>query len=160
MARFSETTITALKKAGWYEGRRRVASFDIALLTRKGYPLFPCVVAFLEEFGDLRIPYVRKLAGGYLREYLLRLDIPGKIDDVPPDSVAEWGLGLGRPLCFIGAADEWYTTVVMDDTGAVYELRDDGLYLAGKSGEEAIETFESDVPRVYTGVLPQESQGQ
>lgn len=54
-ARFDTAVISALKKAGWYEGRKLDITEKVKRLEALGYEVFEQAKLFLEEFDDLKI---------------------------------------------------------------------------------------------------------
>lgn len=53
--RFDTAVISALKKAGWYEGRKLDITEKVKRLEALGYEVFEEAKLFLEEFDDLKM---------------------------------------------------------------------------------------------------------
>lgn len=134
--RFSKRVEKLLGDAGWFEGRRIDTSRFEAFLAKQGFPVHECVRSFLVEFGDLVLncaasPHLGKKSTMHFKIKMAARHryFCGTVDGIPVD----------RQLCVIGGC--WGTTgrLNMDEFGVVYASNMDGLFLAGSSGDEAIE---------------------
>jgi len=106
-----------------------------ACLLNEGYPWFPAVAEFLEEFGGLTIRFGRRE-----QVEVLKLDACKAAED-------RWFPDYYAPiidraqLCAIGLVYTDHLLLFMDDAGNVYGGYDEFLYFVGSSGTDAIEAL-------------------
>ena len=121
MTQFTEETKRLLEKAGWHEGRQVDPTPYVEALQKRGYTVFPPVVEFLRQFGGLEF---------YSLEYdsfIQRFD-PTNTYATSPAAVNHDAAAIGVPLCPIGEADDYTTTLMMDPAGKIYYRLEDGIY--------------------------------
>ncbi|MBO2010219.1 SUKH-3 domain-containing protein [Hymenobacter negativus] len=141
MDRFAPAILEYLTKAGWQPGRKVwLAKYRVCLRV-EGYPWFPAVAEFLEEFGDLWITYEGR--GGASKLTFDACYATGRYDT--RWVTGEYASRIGRSqLCAIGELSG-HMLLFMDDTGQVYGGYDDILVSFG-SGAEAFEALCSNLP--------------
>jgi len=139
MYTFSEHTELILRGAGWEPERRIDTTSFRRYLVGQGYPYHEAVDRFLQEFGNLHISYPR-------------LNAPpnrGDIDIYPLDAAeAAWfenvwmsSQEIGKSLCVVGSVDQAVVDLLMAEDAYTYADYSGILYLAGVSGEEALENI-------------------
>lgn len=143
---FSESTHKLLTDAGWYSGRTRDTNVDEKHLLAWGYKIFPTVMEFLSEFGNLRI---------LLDDSSLELAIL----DVPFEELRQLSIvdAVKTSLCIVGSiiGTGVPTQIFIDEEGKFYTLSGHTvLSLIGSSTVEAIENLVSGIPK-YTVLFPQ-----
>ncbi|MGI4759080.1 MAG: SUKH-3 domain-containing protein [Janthinobacterium lividum] len=146
MHSFSPLALECLNKAGWHDGRKMPLVQYLkyrACLPNEGYPWFPAVADFLEEFGGLAIGFSR-------REYIETMK-PDACN--ASDSFDNWWImqnytqRIGQvKICPIGTVYGDHLLLFIDDAGNVYGGFDDFLCFIGSNGVDAIEALCSNRP--------------
>lgn len=138
MPKFSADTSAYLRKAGWHEGRKMPLVHYLnyrACLLNGGYPWFPAVADFLEEFGGLAIEFGRRK-----QTEILKLDACKAANDRWFPNYYASRIGT-RQLCVIGLVYTDHLLLFMDDAGTIYGGFDEFLCVVGSSGADAIEAI-------------------
>jgi len=142
MTKLSDRSETLLKSAGWREGR----SIDITSLVRhlesKGYSVFPFVVAFLKEFGGLKIqnPSAKPPAAKNWHFDVVEASRRTSLERIKRLYIPR----VQSDLCIIGESEDEYVTLMMDKKGQVFGGFEDHLVFLGKSGHAAINQLASE----------------
>jgi hypothetical protein len=135
---FSEKTLVALKGAGWVEGREIETRRIEQLLKEEGYTVFPSVVTFLSEFGNLLIEF--QDVNNMLENERFHFNVDKACESVFSSWILEVYAGrVNSQLCIIGQAAREHLVLTMDVSGRVFGGFDDLLYFLGDSGPAAIE---------------------
>ena len=148
MIQFVEDTKRLLEKAGWHEGRQVDPTPYVEALLKRGYTVFPPVVEFLRQFGGLE---VHSLEYG---EFILHFD-PTQIQATPTASVNNDAASIGVPLCVIGEAGDYTTTLMMDPSGKMYYRDWESIYLIGETAEAGVDAYLGNIDAPEIDVWPE-----
>lgn len=134
--KISKNTMAILKQAGWYEGRKIDVTETKLHCESMGYEVFPAVVKFLEEFGDLKIviPKPNNLGEKEERHSTFTKRIIGNY--FTHSGCIELEKYANEGLVVVGQACRENLLVYVSESGKVY-------CDTGWLGDTAIEAFES-----------------
>lgn len=152
---FSSEVLKQLKKAGWYEGRKKDISKYVSFLERNGNSVHQTVKNFLEEFGGLDVKYPTRFANNIIqRPSQESLYINPKSADqchyIDGGGLDDYNEFIKKKLCAIGTARTGDTLLLMDDEGNIYACEDTAVFYAGKQ-EELFEVFCGDKELKFLG---------
>jgi len=150
---YSDVTRRMLHLAGWHEGRSVPITRELALLAEAGYPVFPSVRSFLEEFA--RLNFVPLDEGRLEEEWYLFIGVEDfTLSDTEADR-AYYDQVAGATV--VPVADQgqkgWETRLYMDPGGVVYATTGDMIWRVSSTGAGAVEAY-------CAGRTPQWPQGQ
>jgi len=128
--RFPPYVEAALRKAGWYPGRRIVDEVDVwvgELCTRHGHSVFPKALEFLQEFGALSFPDDERHEPFNF--------LPTEMADA--DEYAAYMEALGTKLFPLGDGGQG-SDLMMSEDGRVFRLWSGSVLLVGEQKDEAV----------------------
>jgi hypothetical protein len=143
----SEITKSYLERAGWSNTRTIDTTIYERAIVDAGLPLHPIVVAFLREFGELRVEFPVLVSadpkwntnrGG--KDWFV-IDPIKAIEGISPEWVEYYNECAGERLCPIGQARHDHATLLMAEDGSVYGSYDEEFWEEGKTGIEALENI-------------------
>jgi len=117
MSELSAQTVSSLESAGWEPNRRIAASRFVAAYERVGYPIFPIVISFLEEFGDLQLHYPHFRKKDFTDSCNFRAEIAARIE---PPWIQKYEEHIGEKLVPIGTSSREHMDLLMTESGSIY----------------------------------------
>lgn len=142
--------VEVLKKSGWYKERRIDQHLIIEAIEAEGYPILPSVVAFLQEFWDLKIYFENRRNGlknddiNFSFEEATHLEVPERISQ-------DYSKRVGMELCLIGSVYREHMVIVMANDQSVYGGYDNFFCKIADSGMNAIKAIVYDLPFITIG---------
>lgn len=148
--RFAADVANALKKAGWFPGRREIRQAEqwADVLTSHGGPsdpphsVFPAAIEAWAEFGGLAV----ELAGP--GRTLART--PFRIDPhcglYQPRTLADLGRALDTRLAPLGEELHGQALLAVDEQGRVFSLDHTGEWFLGHTPDQALSTLILGIP--------------
>lgn len=132
MNEFSTSTVSILKKAGWYEGRAIDIQPQILLLKDAGYPIFDKVEAFLTTFGDLDLNFEDVFGTNMYISFDIRWSL-SKAGLYERDLIVEdYPRAIGCKMLTLIGRQHTATCLVINEEGIIYTLYDGYILEAGK----------------------------
>ncbi len=143
---FSEKTLAALKKAGWYEGYRFDASNYIRILEDCQFEVSDAVRQFLTNFGGLTIEYFERYSDGTIgpRKARFNTEVYPSVARSVYSYLQQYKEFTGVDACVVGLCRDIEMGLFMDGDGKLYTEDDDGFYLVGKTIEEGFDNLIDD----------------
>lgn len=132
----SNETKKLLEQAGWNENRIIDFSSYKNHLKQMGYPVFPSVIQFLEQFGGLRIS--QNPADAAKGCYRLNIDPIELTQYYPRRIFTEFEEALGSYLCPVALAINGSSVIVMDENGKIYCINELVLFHVADKVADAI----------------------
>jgi hypothetical protein len=129
-----------LRLAGWHQSRAVATGTYAEVLEAEGYPVFPCVIDFLQQFGGLRLPFPAKAY--FWKRSCCNFDPCKAIETIPENASfveQQFAPRVRSSLCPIGMVEKHLDILYMASDGRVFSRFGDGLVFLGNSGHEAIE---------------------
>lgn len=141
MPELSKTTQKLLERAGWFPGRRiDISRYEEVLRTSRS-PVHECVREFLSEFGGLHVETLKKGRDFHADPCLAASEF--YIDD---EGLSEYNITVGAALCCVGVASRAHMMLLMDQSGRMYGVVDDLIYVIGDTPHAALELLCSGEP--------------
>jgi hypothetical protein len=134
-------TLDALRAAGWAPGRRIDSGNAERLLLSEGYAFSPETRAFVEEFGGLRVRFVRANVPDEIF-----LDPSAAVGGICRERVETYEPRTGTSLVPVGEVYRRHMIVMLGASGALYGAYDDVLIEFGASVDLALEAITLDRP--------------